>query len=369
MKVHTDCRHYRGDIPCAPHKSSGTHCAHCEQYEPVDGHILLIKLGAVGDVIRTTPLLHRMKSLFPRKEIHWLTHHTEVLPDLVDRTYTYTLAHVETLKSMQFDLLLNLDKDSEAGALALSIQAEQKLGFGLEQGRCVPLSKSAESKWLTGLFDDLNNQNEQSYPEEIFSLCGWKYRKEEYILPIPEDKPWDLPANKRIVGLNTGCGARWPTRLWPENHWIQLARAIREKGDVPLFLGGPDEHHKNERMARESGGSYLGFFDLTEFMSMMNRCDVVVTSVTMALHIALGLQKQVILFNNIFNAHEFELFGRGVILEPPVDCKGCFRKKCDVTCMELIEPDDVLRELENLSGKKGKDGESEGKEGIRSIGA
>ena len=36
--------------------------------------------------------------------------------------------------------------------------------------------------------------------------------------------------------------------------------------------------------------------------------DLVVTAVTMAMHIALGLGKKLVLFNNIFNPHEFELY-------------------------------------------------------------
>ena len=90
----------------------------------------------------------------------------------------------------------------------------------------------------------------------------------------------------------------------------------------------------------------------------MNRCDVVVTSVTMALHIALGLKKFVVLFNNIFNAHEFELFGRGVILQPPVPCTGCFRQECQEPCMELIKPDEVYVELSEWMNRKGEEDEA-----------
>jgi heptosyltransferase-2 len=62
MIVHTDCRHFRGDVPCTPHKKDGVHCESCPFYDPVDKKILIIKLGAIGDVIRTTPLLHRLES-------------------------------------------------------------------------------------------------------------------------------------------------------------------------------------------------------------------------------------------------------------------------------------------------------------------
>ena len=37
----------------------------------------------------------------------------------------------------------------------------------------------------------------------------------------------------------------------------------------------------------------------------MDQCDVVVSQVTMAMHIAIGLGKRLILMNNIFNRNEF----------------------------------------------------------------
>ena len=43
--------------------------------------------------------------------------------------------------------------------------------------------------------------------------------------------------------------------------------------------------------------------------------------VSMALHVALGLKKKVVLFNNVFNSKEFELYGLGEIVEPEgYDC-------------------------------------------------
>ena len=40
----------------------------CSYYDPVDKKILIIKLGAIGDVIRTTPLLHKLKATYPHKK-------------------------------------------------------------------------------------------------------------------------------------------------------------------------------------------------------------------------------------------------------------------------------------------------------------
>ena len=348
MVIHDDCRHFQGDIPCKPHKTSGVHCEDCPHYDPVKQRILIIKLGAIGDVIRTTPVLHRLKKEYPRAQIHWLTHTPQMVPKQVDRIYKYDAPNIEILRDITFDLLLNLDKDREACALANHIRAAEKKGFQLADGNCAPLGDAARDKWLTGLFDDINQRNTKSYPQEIFEICGYDFQGEEYILDLPEHRKWDLPEGKAVVGLNTGCGVRWKTRLWPDNHWIALARLLKSKGYGVLFLGGEQEDAKNRRLAGSSGAFYPGHFSLPVFTDLMNQCDLIVTAVTMALHIALGLKKKVVLFNNIFNSHEFELYGRGIIVEPPKDCKGCFMNDCPEACMSLILPDDVAMQVDKL---------------------
>jgi heptosyltransferase-2 len=64
--------------------------------------------------------------------------------------------------------------------------------------------------------------------------------------------------------------------------------------------------------------------------------DLIVTQVTMAMHIAIALQKKMVLMNNIFNPYEFELYGRGYIVQPNKECACFYRGTCKfgTTCME-----------------------------------
>jgi len=349
MKLNYDCRHFVGHIPCRPHKKDGVHCEGCPQYDPTDYDVLIIKLGAIGDVIRTTPLLHRLKADYPRASITWLTLTPEVLPAQVDRKYGFELKNIITIMAQEYDLLINLDKDIEACALTDKLKAKTKLGFTMVDGKPRNIDDASYHKYLTGVFDDVNKANTKSYPEEIFEICGYTFRGEKYILDLPEKRPsFDIPAGARVVGLNTGCGGRWVTRLWADDRWVALAKGLKEAGYWPLFLGGEAEHEKNLRLAKESGAAYLGHYSLSEFFCLMDRCELVVTAVTMAMHIAIGLGKKVALFNNIFNPHEFEMYGLGEILSPGVDCEGCFKPTCSDTCMDNITVEATLAAVKRL---------------------
>jgi heptosyltransferase-2 len=340
-QLKTDCRHFRSDIPCRPHKQHGVHCldssgAPCPYYERISKRILIIKLGAIGDVIRTTPLLQALRLSEPSAEIWWLTHSPDVVRNSADVVLTYSPMALATLQATTFDVVYNLDKDREACALASLVVAKRRRGFLIREGKCVPADRDAEHKFLTGLFDDLSQANTKSYQEEIFEICGFTFSGEEYIMPAPPEIAWKLPPKKRIVGLNTGCGDRWTSRLWPDRNWVALAKQLKRNGVVPLLLGGKQEHEKNLRLAKASGATYLGHFSLPEFMSEVNRCDLIVTAVTMAMHLAIGYRKKMVLFNNIFNKHEFELYGRGEILEPDFDCTCFYSPTCPNNCMQYL---------------------------------
>jgi ADP-heptose:LPS heptosyltransferase len=359
--IKLNCRYFQGDIPCKPNKLYGVHCiddngADCKYYQPVKEKILIIKLGAAGDVIRTTPLLVYLKKHFPLAKIYWITYTPVVVPADVDVVLKYDVENITFLKSVEFDYAFNLDKDKDACALLNQIDSKVKKGFILKEGIPYPADNDAVHKYFTGIFDDIGLKNTKSYPEEIFEVCGFKYSGEKYILSnfsrYKED--WKIDYTKKVVGLNTGCGGRWTSRLWADENWISLAKKLSEQGYEVVFLGGEQEDQKNTAFAKASGGKYLGHFHLEKFINLVDQCNLVVTGVTMAMHITIGLCKKIVLLNNIFNRSEFELFGLGEILEPEKKCKCFYSPVCinpEYNCMDYLSVERVLNTTKKLLGK------------------
>jgi heptosyltransferase-2 len=356
--VKIDCRFLRGDIPCKPNKLYGVHCVDengkdCIYYDQTKEKILIIKLAAIGDVIRTTPLLERLKKDFPRAKIYWLTKTPSIVPDYVDTILEFNPEAAAFLQSVEFDYVFNLDKDKEACGLANILHAKNKKGYIIKDGVPFPADKDAEHKYLTGLFDDISKKNTKNYLEEIFEVCGFKYSGEKYILSSfgRYSSSWNFDKSKKIIGLNTGCGGRWTSRLWADERWIGLAKSLLAKNYEVVFLGGAQEDEKNKKFAEQTGGKYPGHFQLEKFINLVNQCDLVVTGVTMAMHITIGLGKKIVLFNNIFNKYEFELFNLGEIIEPSMECKCFYSPVCinpDYKCMEYIEVERVLNSIDRL---------------------
>ncbi|QJX45594.1 glycosyltransferase family 9 protein [Hymenobacter taeanensis] len=350
ITVHPDCRHFRGDIPCRPNKEHGYQCANCPVYAPIEQRILIIKLGAIGDVIRTTPLLRRLRQEFPAAKITWLTLTPAILPaGEIDEVLKLDLPAVLHLQQREFDLLFNLDKDKEACALHDSIRAHQKFGYRLhpEYGVAWPSNALADHKFLTGVFNELSLQNQKPYVQEIFELCGFEFTGEEYVFDTHQDKGYDwsgLPTTGLRIGLNTGCGDRWTTRLWSDEKWVTLIGELQQAGYTPVLLGGLAEDERNQRLHAATGAAYLGTFPLEQFINLMYQMDAIVTQVTMAMHISIALRKPTILMNNIFNPYEFDLYGRGQLVQPDRQCVCFYRGTCKlgISCMEELPAEKVF---------------------------
>lgn len=353
--VKFDCKHFKGAIPCTPNKLRGKVCQKCDEYQPITKRILMIKLGALGDVIRTTPLLTRFRQEYPGCHITWITLSPDILPKSeIDELYAFDFKSTYIIRHQHYDIAINLDKEFEACSLLQDVSADTKMGYILSGHHIDLANPAAKHKFMTGLFDQYSQENTKDYLTEIFEICELDFKGEEYILPVNPQyvEKWktikSLAEGKPIVGLNTGCGKRWPTRMWPKEKWLVLIKALQSKGYFPIVLGGPDEHETNLFYHEQTGAYYPDLHPLQEFIAITAQCDLVVSAVSMMMHIAIGLKKPLILFNNIFNKHEFLLYGRGEIVEPPTGCDCYYGSTCTrhQHCMDDLTVDSVLQGVE-----------------------
>lgn len=346
-KARTDCWYYRGDRPCAPHSRLGARCT-CSELLTVRRRGVIIKLAAAGDVLRTTPLLRALDPEGNGVQVLWVTHYPEMLPNTVCEPVKLNASTLARLDAQEWDFCWNLDKDIEACALASRIRAKERAGFHLVNGVPYPVDQRAWHKFATGLDNPYSKANKLTYIREIFDITGLAYRGEEYWLrpPLPDSSgaaEQILPGNG-WVGLNTGAGRRWKTRIWPESHWIKLVDLLKAQKIKPVILGGPEEEAMNQHLAEATGCLWPGIQTLDIFYALVFRCCCLVTSVTQAMHLAIAAKTPLVLFNNIFNPNEFELYGRGEILGPSKPC-DCYYDACCGSgrdCIKEITPEATL---------------------------
>ncbi|HMN49265.1 MAG TPA: glycosyltransferase family 9 protein [Ignavibacteriaceae bacterium] len=365
MILKTDCKHFPGNKPCSPSKTEGKKCDDCNYYEPVEFKILIIKLDATGDVLRTTSILPALKREYPKSHITWLTKKNakELFNNnpFVDELIIFEENDiVPRLLVEKFDILIHPDASVVSASLASIVNAEIKKGFLLDaKGKVIPVNDDAV-EWLEmGAFDDMKKKNQKTYQEIIHNIAGLKYQKNEIQLRLNQKEidfkndffsKHNLIGFKYLVGLNTGAGTRWQYKQWRIEGYIELIEKLSKNKEIGILLyGGPDEVGRNKILKNK----FPHLIDtgtnnsLRQFFSLLDLCDVLVTSDTMALHAATALKKKIVCLFGPTSNTEIEDYGRIEKVIPDLDCLVCYKPKCDfeITCMGSITSDMVYEKV------------------------
>ena len=353
--VALDCRHYIGDRPCRFARP----CGGCSEYSPQGFRILILKTGALGDVLRTTILLGGIRRRYPQSHITWITAAAAVplVPSsLVDRIWTLSPQTLFRLHIERFDLVLSLDKEPEVAALAMVARSKDKRGMGLdERGAVYPMNPEMATYFRLGLDNPLKFfGNTRTYPDLLAEAVGIPYdpAKDDYHLDVPDSDfetgrrllaGLGLSASDPIVGLNTGAGGVFVNKDWTILGYLELIREL-ERCRIPvLLLGGDRESTRNSEIARRVSSPYVrqinASLSLGVFSAVLGQCRVVVSGDTLGMHIALAMKRPVVALFGSTQPHEIELFGRGEKIVTPIPCAPCYRRSCDIhpSCMELID--------------------------------
>lgn len=365
-----DCRYFLGDRPCVWHKQEGVICE-CDHYVRLGEKLLIIKLDAMGDVLRTTCLLPIICRAWPDSRITWITR-AESAPLLENNPYvTEVVTHgsesLVHLLSRTFDRVLNLDTGKVSAGLATAARAKEKIGYVLHPDGYVMGSNRSAIEWLKmGIFDDFKRANKRTYQEIMCDILGLPSRGLKYVLELTEAERKEahqhllaigIETNKSIVGIHTGGGTRWRLKQWGEESFIRLIHElVSELGQAAqiLLFGGPTEVGRNRRI-KESTGDVV--FDagcqhkLRHFAALVSNCSVVVSADSLAMHVALALRRRLVVLFGPTSSTEIELFGLGEKVVPDLDCLACYKETCDFVpnCMDSISvsmvKEAVLRQL------------------------
>lgn len=332
--------------------------------------ILLVKLGALGDVLRTTPLLEGLRKKYPQCRVTWLVdpQNRAVLEHnpLIDKLESLT-PEDQAWRNTRYDVVINLDKEPEALEALEGTKAGLKMGFGsTRDGKVCPVNALSEYAYRLGVDDDLKfRTNQKTYQEISFEQIGLKFQKEEYgFVPDVEslrmartqlrERGFD-PADKRtkVIGINTGSGNRFAGKKLPPESYKALAEKCHQKlGAAVFLLGGEDEKERNRWIEKNAGVPVIntGSHSIQVFSGIVKACDLVITGDTTAMHVAIAMKVPVLAYFASTCAAEIELYGRGRKIISSIICSPCYKRDCpiDEQCMKDMNMEEFVRNAKEI---------------------
>lgn len=386
--IHLDCRFFYGDRPCEPNKKYGIFCPGCTYYEkdlsvkedfpPVpegeplandeaEKKIIIVKLDAVGDVLRTTSILPTLKETFPDSYITWITKERsyDVLKDnnLIDEIY-FSSDELESIYADEFDISINLDSGAESCAIMNNISAKSAYGYRLANNKPYPVNSFAWQWYLLGVDDNAKKANTKTYHEIIHEICGLKYEGSNPGIVMTHEKrlrseelamKYDTKKFEELILINLGGGSRWQYKKWTKDGYTELINLLSSnypnKG-IGVIAGEEDMEFYDEitrNIDRAENIIKLGCDNtIDDFVCIVFLFDKIFTSDSLCFHLACALDKYCVVVTGPTSHTELDVFGNGkVVYSDKVDCLCCYLNTCDktITCMNTLLAKDILKTL------------------------
>ena len=191
-------------------------------------NILIIKIGATGDVVRTTPLLRRLNG-----DIKWLTaaKNISLLKGIKNDLRCVSWEERQRLPHVKYDLIINLEDSREVGFYLRTLKFEQLFGAYLDSNDQLRYTDNSKRWFDLSLIsthgrqqaDRLKFQNRRTYQELIFEGLGLRFGGESYLLPAPIET--GLSGD---VAIAADAGPVWPMKKWA--YYQELKQQLEEQG-------------------------------------------------------------------------------------------------------------------------------------------
>ena len=193
--------------------------------DPMD--VLIAKLGATGDVVRTTPLLRRFSG-----HVSWLTEakNSPLLQGLRENLRCASWEQRDVLRDRKYDLVINLEDTLEVGHYVKGLEFEQLFGAYVDTSGTLRYTNDSRGWFDLSLIsvygkdkaDKIKLQNRRTYQDLIFSGLGFQFNGETYVMP--ESTQTGLAGD---IAIAPEAGPVWPMKNWA--YYDNLKRELEAK--------------------------------------------------------------------------------------------------------------------------------------------
>lgn len=341
--------------------------------------VLIIRLGAVGDVVHTLPLASAIRDAWPGARIAWAAEPSPSMllrgnPDVDEVLTVDTRAWRRNLPGGGLSVLAkDLRAVRRLGAdVAIDAQGLLKSGF-LAWASGAPARVGFEHRACREGMNVLFTTRQALPPSHPHHVVEKNLRLLEPLgipIPPPEARRFPLPerpeegeaaeaflrregllSRRPLLVVHPGAG--WPTKRWAAARFAALGDAWREaSGGGVLLTWGPDEEAsvRGVASAMRTGCVVAPATGIREMTALIRRGDYFAGGDTGPTHLAAALGLPCLAVMGPTDPVRNGPWGPGhAVLHHRLACSGCYGRSCpDIECLERIGAEQAVRGLLGL---------------------
>ncbi len=202
--------------------------------------IMVVRLGAMGDVIHALPAVASLKHSFPGSHLTWLVE-AQWAPLLERNPYVDRIAILERrspgawmrnrrkLRTERFDFAVDFQGLVKSALAASMSRPERIFGFHQSQVRERPAALFYSNRTVARAAHVVDRNLELAADAGAVSILR--------TFPLPDGVPeGELPNTPFVLACPL---AGWPAKQWPLAFYSRLARRLERELELPLVLNGP----------------------------------------------------------------------------------------------------------------------------------
>ncbi len=210
--------------------------------KPASPRILVVRLGAMGDIVHTLPAVARLKHCHPGSHLTWLVEprwaplldgnpYVDRVVLLRRQSFSGLVETRRELRSAHYDFAVDFQGLLKSAMAANAANPDRLYGFHQSQvrERIAALFYSHKTLSRSAHVVDRNL--------ELAAACGSGVEPGQPLFPLPPGSPEGdlLPGDFVLASPLAG----WMSKQWPMGHYRVLASRLRSELGIPLVLDGP----------------------------------------------------------------------------------------------------------------------------------
>ena len=344
--------------------------------------VLILRLGAVGDVLRTLPAVKALKENLPSSRITWVVEDPsrtllESQPEIdriilfprrrweegiksprrLWRTVGEVVRFVLDLRKEGYHVVLDFHGILKSGLLSFLSGSPKRIGFdrsSVKEGNSLfsnvkvklPEGKISRFKRNLALLKGIGLEVNGIRPHLHIPPEDREY-VESFFRTLSEE------IRRPLIAIHPGTSPKTFYKRWMADPYSQLAdRLTRDLNGMVIFTWGPEEREWVERIRQ--GMKELSILaprteTLTQLGEVFRRCDLYIGGDTGPMHVASLVGTPVVAIYGPTDPVVNEPLGRHRKVRKAVGCNPCRKRSCkDIRCLKAVTVEDVFKAAKDL---------------------